>query len=98
MRNGSQFVFNEESFFMKTSRVVSSTAAALLSVVAVSSAWAGTGNGAGYSILQDGTCTLSNAGDICDLSFTLPTQARLGDSSILSYVEQCTDLGNGINF
>jgi hypothetical protein len=66
--------------------------------MAASAAWAGTGNGSGYMVLQDGSCTLSNAGDICDVTFTLPAQARVGDVSILSYVETCTDLGSGINF
>ena len=83
---------------MKLKRVISTMAATLLSLTAVSAAWAGTGNGSGYLVIQDGTCTMDNAGEICDVSFNLPSQARVSEASILSYVETCTDLGNGINF
>jgi hypothetical protein len=90
------FFFNEEHF-MKVTNIVSTMTAAVLSLVAVS-AWAGTGNGMGYVVLQDGSCTIGNAGEICDLSFTLPAQARVNEFSILSYVETCADLGSGIDF
>jgi hypothetical protein len=83
---------------MKINCVVSVVGATLLSLVAASGAWASTGSAAGYLVLQDGSCTLGNAGEICDLSFTLPAQTRVNEFSILSYVETCTDLGSGINF
>jgi hypothetical protein len=95
---GKSIHFLIRSILMKMKRVVTTVTATLLSFVAASAAWAGTGNGSGYVILQDGSCTLGNAGDICDLSFVLPAQARVADSSILSYVETCTDLGSGIDF
>jgi hypothetical protein len=79
-------------------RVLPATVAVLLTALAVSDAWAGTGNASGYYVISDGGCTLNDAGDICSWSFTPPAKTIVGEYTVLQFGVACDDLGSGVDF